>query len=103
MAVLTSENYPERLAYQCISEYCSIVSNLPGYGPTLAKNFTSAGKKHAAQILTKFNEPSSFDELSKAQKNVDQVQNLVHEAIKKEVAMNQDINVRENSRYSDFL
>lgn len=91
--MLAEDSFQERFAFSCLMDLKSRLSEIPGYGIVGHQDFGSSAKKQAAECIHKFKNPASFDQLSRAQANVDEVQVLMHDAIKKQTDNMQNLNV----------
>lgn len=90
--VLTHPEYQERLGYQLIADIKRGLSDIPNYYNASRKDIEKAYETTLMDLIKKFNDPASFDSLSKVSGKVDKATKVMEDNIKKALENQQDLN-----------
>lgn len=90
--VLTHPDYQERLGYQLINDMKRGLSEVPNYYNATSKEIQKAYESTFMDLIKKYNDPGSFDNLSKVSGKVDVATKAMESNIKKALENQQDLN-----------
>lgn len=90
--VLTHPEYQERLGYALITELKKGLSDIPNYYNATPKDIQKGFDSAFTGLVKKYNDPGSFDSLSKVSGKVDKATKVMEDNIKKALENQQDLN-----------
>lgn len=98
--VLIQENYPERHTFSLIGDIVEELKKLLGYENSNESTITKHVNKFLAALVAKYENYSSFDLIYKAQTNVENIQLIMEDNLKKALDNNNQLETLDEKSYS---